>query len=150
MVNSADFTKRLQLVMEKHDLKASSFAEKIGVGRSSMSHILSGRNKPSLDFVLAVLKTFKEVDLYWLLNGRGTYPNKSSDAEVVSTEKNQEAPLPSSRDLHVVKEKPSTKNTEDQNKNGDFLPDRGISKKGKNISRVIIFYEDGTFENFIP
>ncbi|MCH7524064.1 MAG: helix-turn-helix transcriptional regulator, partial [Bacteroidetes bacterium] len=53
---------------------ASSFAEKIGVQRSSISHILSGRNKPSLDFILKVLSSYPEVELYWLLNGKGIFP----------------------------------------------------------------------------
>ena len=57
--------------MDYYNESASSFAEKIGVQRSSISHILSGRNKPSLDFVLKVLSSFPEVELYWLLNGKG-------------------------------------------------------------------------------
>ena len=50
--------------------------DKIEVQRSSISHLLSGRNKPSLDFVLKVLDNFKEVELYWLLNGKGEFPAK--------------------------------------------------------------------------
>ena len=42
--------------------------------RFSISHILSGRNKPSLDFVLKIIKEFPEVELYWLLNGKGNFP----------------------------------------------------------------------------
>ena len=50
------------------------FADKIGVQRSSISHILSGRNKPSLDFILKVTNEFTDVDIYWLLNGKGSFP----------------------------------------------------------------------------
>ena len=50
------------------------FADKIGVQRSSISHILSGRNKPSLDFILKVTSEFKDVDIQWLLNGKGVFP----------------------------------------------------------------------------
>jgi transcriptional regulator with XRE-family HTH domain len=71
MVNNSDFAKRLQKIINENDENASSFAEKIGVQRSSISHVLSGRNKPSLDFVLKVLKAYPEVNLYWLLNGKG-------------------------------------------------------------------------------
>ncbi|WP_370098658.1 helix-turn-helix domain-containing protein, partial [Xanthomarina gelatinilytica] len=71
MINNEEFSKRLQKVMDYYNESASSFAEKIGVQRSSISHILSGRNKPSLDFVLKVLSSFPEVELYWLLNGKG-------------------------------------------------------------------------------
>ena len=75
MINSTDFTKRLQKVIDFYSETASSFAQKIGVQRSSISHILSGRNKPSLDFVMKVLNSYPEVELYWLLNGKGNFPN---------------------------------------------------------------------------
>lgn len=76
MINNEAFAKRLQKIMDFYGESASSFAEKIGVQRSSISHILSGRNKPSLDFVMKVLSSYSEVELYWLLNGKGTFPTK--------------------------------------------------------------------------
>ena len=74
MVNISEFTTRLKKVMDFHHLSASTFADKVGVQRSSISHILSGRNKPSLDFVLKVTTEFKDVDIHWLLNGKGVFP----------------------------------------------------------------------------
>ena len=68
MINTAEFSKRLQKIIAYYGLSGSALADKIGVQRSSISHIISGRNKPSLDFVLKVLSAFPEVDLYWLLN----------------------------------------------------------------------------------
>ncbi|MGB5981545.1 MAG: helix-turn-helix domain-containing protein [Nonlabens sp.] len=136
--------------MEKHDLNASSFAEKIGVGRSSMSHILSGRNKPSLDFVLAVLKTFGEVDLYWLLNGRGTYPKKSAGINTDTTEEVQSAPLPSSQNVQESRSESKVENAEESGTKAQPLPITNKTNKGKNITKVIICFDDGTFENFIP
>jgi transcriptional regulator with XRE-family HTH domain len=76
MINNEAFAKRLQKVIDFYDESASSFAEKIGVQRSSISHILSGRNKPSLDFIMKILSSYPEVELYWLLNGKGTFPAK--------------------------------------------------------------------------
>ena len=55
MINNLDFAHRLNKVMDYYQLSAASFADKINVQRSSISHLLSGRNKPSLDFVLKVL-----------------------------------------------------------------------------------------------
>ncbi|MGB1270375.1 MAG: helix-turn-helix domain-containing protein, partial [Flavobacteriaceae bacterium] len=51
-MESLEFTNRLQKLLDYYDLSASGFATKIGVQRSSISHVLSGRNKPSLDFVM--------------------------------------------------------------------------------------------------
>ena len=58
MVNTLEFTSRLKKVMEHHKLTATLFADKVGVQRSSISHILSGRNKPSLDFILKITSEF--------------------------------------------------------------------------------------------
>lgn len=77
MVNTEDFIKRLERILQFYSLSASAFADKIQVQRSSISHLLTGRNKPSLEFVLKVVKTFPEVNLYWLLNGKGTFPAKA-------------------------------------------------------------------------
>ncbi len=82
MVNTDDFIKRLETILDYFSLSASSFADKIGVQRSSMSHLLSGRNKPSLDFILKIDEFFEEVDLYWLLNGKGFFPKNLETIEV--------------------------------------------------------------------
>ena len=76
MVNTAAFQERLQTLLEYYEMSAAAFAEEIGVQRSSISHLLSGRNKPSLDFVLKVVQRFPQVNLYWLLNGKGSFPAK--------------------------------------------------------------------------
>jgi transcriptional regulator with XRE-family HTH domain len=69
MLNIDAFLKRLEQLMENHQLNAAAFAEKIGVQRSSVSHILSRRNKPSLEFILKVQAEFTEADFDWLLLG---------------------------------------------------------------------------------
>lgn len=66
------FTNRLLEILEKKSLSASQFAEKIGVQRSSVSHILSGRNKPSLDFIIKITSVFNDISLEWLINGKKT------------------------------------------------------------------------------
>ncbi len=68
MVNVEEFASRLKLMLNYYEISAAQLADKVEVQRSSISHILSGRNKPSLEFVLKILKAFPEVELYWLLN----------------------------------------------------------------------------------
>ena len=75
MVNAEAFIGRLEHILAYYEQTASGFADAIGVPRSSISHLLSGRNKPSLDFVMKVIRRYPEVDLYWLLNGKGTFPS---------------------------------------------------------------------------
>lgn len=122
MINSDDFAKRLQTVIDYYAESASSFSDKIGVQRSSISHILSGRNKPSLDFVLKVLSSYPEVELYWLLNGKGEFPYQP-DKNPVTKKQNIEAP---ERSIKMP-----TEATE------------------KSIDKIVIFYKDGTFKEFV-
>ncbi len=60
---------RIKKLLENLQLSPSAFADAIGVQRSSMSHLLSGRNKPSLDFVTKVINTYPDTDLHWLITG---------------------------------------------------------------------------------
>jgi len=78
-VNQEEFIHRLRELLRYYELSASSFADRIGVQRSSISHLLTGRNKPSLEFVLKILDTFSEVDFYWLMKGEGTFPRNSRE-----------------------------------------------------------------------
>lgn len=62
---------RILKILKEENLTASQFADLIDVQRSSMSHILSGRNNPSLDFVNKLLKAFPLIDTDWLMSGTG-------------------------------------------------------------------------------
>jgi transcriptional regulator with XRE-family HTH domain len=115
MINSLEFTTRIKKVMDYHQLSASLFADKIGVQRSSISHILSGRNNPSLDFILKVTSEFNDVDIHWLLNGKGSFPQKTENKNPTST--------------------PSLFSTD-------------ISEDKKKIQRIVVFYNDGTFDEY--
>ncbi|QYJ67904.1 helix-turn-helix domain-containing protein [Flavobacterium litorale] len=144
MVNTDDFIKRLELILEYYAMSASVFADKLGVQRSGVSHLLSGRNKPSLDFVLKLVDCFPEVDLYWLLNGKGSFPKKE-------VSQNSSTPTPS-----ITSNKPYAESLFDVegNKNNNsseadsFVKD-GISNNNTDIERIVIFYKDGTFKNYI-
>ena len=63
---------RIEKVIKAESLTSTRFADAIGVQRSNISHILSGRNKPSLDFIQKVLTTFSNLNSDWLLFGRGS------------------------------------------------------------------------------
>lgn len=126
MVNAEKFTKRLQKILDHHDISAATFADKINVGRSSISHILSGRNKPSLDFVTKVTATFPDVELEWLLFGRGNFPKVAQE--------NLTSPSPPPP---IV----STKTNEKK------ISINSLKAKLK-LKKIVFFYEDGSFEIF--
>lgn len=114
--------------MEYYDLSAASFADRIEVGRSSISHLLSGRNKPSLDFVMKIIQAFPEVELYWLLNGKGSFP----------ANKKQQEPEPPQEQQDLFSNK----------KNSSVDKPEISTVERKQISRIVIFYKDGSFEAF--
>ncbi|MEY8021919.1 helix-turn-helix domain-containing protein [Muriicola sp. SD30] len=87
MVNTEEFIARLEKVLDFYNLSAAAFADKIGVQRSSISHLLTGRNKPSLEFVMKVVRSYPEVNLYWLLNGKGHFPAQATSENPASSEK---------------------------------------------------------------
>ena len=69
MLNYNDILSRIQEVMKNNELTSSLFAERLGVQRSGISHILSGRNKPSLEFLSKIHFSFESVSIQWLLFG---------------------------------------------------------------------------------
>jgi transcriptional regulator with XRE-family HTH domain len=83
---------RILQIMTNYGLNAGQFADKLGVQPSSISHILSGRNKPSLDFVTKLLNCFPQIDYMWLVMGKGSMfkINDESEKLIVNNEKLKE------------------------------------------------------------
>lgn len=130
------FTERLETLMEYFGLPASALADKIQVQRSGISHLLSGRNKPSLEFVTKLRAAFPELDLYWLLEGKGTMIQMKD----VKEEKTDQHPAPSLP--------PPTK-AESSERLSDI---RSLSNAGKEnpVKKIIVLYQDGSFESYDP
>jgi len=129
MLNTDNFISRLEIIMEKNQLSAAAFAERIGVQRSSVSHILSKRNKPSLDFILKINNSFNEVTLDWLLLEE---PSKAIKPLAYLDEIGEDT-MNDSNDESVVK----------SNNNENF-------DSSNEVTEVIKFYKDGSFKNFFP
>jgi len=134
MVNNINFTLRLKKILNYYNLSATQLADKIGVQRSSISHLLSGRNKPSLDFVLKLIKHFNDVDLYWLLNGKGKFPK-------------QDGTLGSKNISEDLKSSDLTDRNEEKEQIVSKIKNI-ISIKDKSIEKIIIFYTDGSFKKY--
>jgi len=156
MVNIDDFIKRLEYILDYYSLNASSFADKIGVQRSSLSHLLSGRNKPSLDFILKIMDVFPEVDLYWILNGKGIFPKSELENEankvpltptfispIIETKMEQQADLFSEKNSNAkIQKEENLPNLFSNSKS------TSINKTDVEIDRIVIFYTNGTFKTY--
>lgn len=133
MVNTEEITKRIEVILEYYGLSSAAFADKINVQRSSISHLLSGRNKPSLEFVLKITTTFPEVDLYWLLDGSGKFPaiEQQTLFENSEIQPKEEIEIPvQSVEIPIQK------------------TNSPIQKAAKSIQRIVILYSDGSFETY--
>lgn len=158
MVNIDDFVKRLEVILDYYSLNASSFADKIGVQRSSMSHLLSGRNKPSLDFVMKIMEVFPEVDLYWILNGKGNFP-KTEDENLNLRQEiflENEKPLPSvSWNKNILGEDLFSEvnykeNEKSETRNSVEVKNTNFNSEKEEIEKIVFFYKNGTFKVYIP
>jgi transcriptional regulator with XRE-family HTH domain len=158
MVNTDDFIKRLEIILDYYSLNASTFADKIGVQRSSLSHLLSGRNKPSLDFILKIMDVFPEVDLYWILNGKGTFPKSELENEIniatptpIVVDPIEETKIEKQPDLFSEKNS-NAKNQMEENLPNLFSNSKIASsvKTDGEIDRIVIFYTNGTFKTYSP
>ena len=131
MLNNSAIVSRIEEVRKNHQLTAASFATKIGVQRSAISHILSGRNKPSLEFLMKIHDTFEEVNLEWLILGKSSPISQDSKT----------GPNPKINQLTNVQDNllPVSKN--------DTLNE---SQSAEAPKEIIYLYENGKFERFTP
>ena len=88
MLNYNEILNRIQELMKNNELSSSQFAERLGVQRSGISHILSGRNKPSLEFISKIHFKFDSVSIQWLLFGDETKKNSSKLLETDNKDNN--------------------------------------------------------------
>lgn len=132
---------RIQSVLKSKNLSPSLFADAIGVQRSGVSHILSERNRPSLDFVMKVLKTYPEIDADWLLFGKGSMIQKAAESNSEDPEK-----------LPEVKKVEKIENPHPGEKAiiHSLPPSINEIQNKSEIARVVILYADGTFSEYIP
>ncbi len=134
---------KLKEIIAEKGLTSSKFADEIGVQRSSISHILSKRNKPSLEFVQKILKRFPDINSDWLISGKGKMKNFQnsnlfSQQQTSNTQKND---FKEENEISKFSEETiSDISTKDVNSN------QKITSSAKLIERVIVFYSDKTFD----
>lgn len=158
---------RIRLIMEAEDMSPARFADQLQIGRPVISHILNGRNNPSLEVITKVLSELPYINTDWLLFGKGNMYKEGYDRMPVSTFKEEEVILKSGipqPDLFSQNVVNTANNTEkikyDKEKeltSTPIIPDiavkevvKYIEKPEKAISKIIIYYSDNTYEIFNP
>ena len=139
---------RLISIIQQKQMNAAQFADAIGIQRSTLHHILSGRNNPSLDVVMKIHAAYPDIDLEWLISGNG------SQQETVSRQEAEQQELfPDENRIF---------RTDDGNSMEYTNPARGDEPHSqqptnsnsidynKKITKIILVYSDGTTEFFNP
>lgn len=146
---------QLEKIMHHYGLNPAKFSERIGVQRSSISHIISGRNKPSYDFILKILNEFKDLNAFWLLTGEGSmFPSINRPLKEESTSIKPKLALFPSDNVEEQNNKPEFKEENVQipytknkieRKTLETLP--GVELESE-IDTIVIFYKNGSFKKF--
>lgn len=138
---------RIIQVMEQTNLTYSRFAEEIGIQRAAMSHIINGRNNPSLDVITKILQRYPEINSKWLLFGKGNMyeekamPNLFTNTSLFPPE---DTIVPEYRKEIEPKQEEIVHN----------IPQKEevivIEKPPRNVTKIMLFYSDNTYDTFIP
>jgi transcriptional regulator with XRE-family HTH domain len=148
---------RIIKIMQKEEMSAVQFAEKIEISPSSLSHILNGRNKPSLEVVMKIHKACTYVNLLWLLYGEGEMENQENapvpeDSAISGMMMYGESPIFASNGTEDGENR-----KEMQLKSPVFAPKeivreevKYVEKPARKITEIRIFFDNGTYETFRP
>ncbi|MHC1704604.1 MAG: helix-turn-helix domain-containing protein [Tenuifilaceae bacterium] len=134
---------RIQRLISTENLTPTKFADVIGVQRSAISHILSGRNKPSFDLIQKILTKFPRLNADWLMMGRGEMYKSIVQQRLFDTE---------SKPIIIENSKKEAEMPEIQINTNELPPIKDAENRinEKTIERVIIFYSDKSFKEYSP
>lgn len=132
--------------LKKENKTSAQFAEEIGVQPSGISHILSGRNKPSLDFVIKMLEKYNYISSDWLIFGKGKMYREAQQPDLFSY---MEPGEPESRQIIINKPADipllSPDEADIQGKT-DKIPEKINSR----VTKIVWFYDDNSFKEYYP
>ncbi|MBK3517706.1 helix-turn-helix domain-containing protein [Carboxylicivirga marina] len=146
---------RIEAIIQHERLTPSQFADAIGVQRSGVSHILSGRNKPSLDFLNKLLNKYPHYSGDWLITGLGNMlsgvTSTAKPAEQLSIPDSVDKPKSSFKmPKKVLKDEEPAAYKANQSKPQERPHLDTIQAPQKAVERIVVFYSDKTFSEYRP
>ncbi|HOG35965.1 MAG TPA: helix-turn-helix transcriptional regulator [Paludibacteraceae bacterium] len=137
-------SEKIVKLLERENLTAKQCADIIGITRSSMSHIINGRNNPSLDVMRKILENFPNINPEWLILGKGEmYRQKSNPREPGLFDNIIETNSLSDENNEKQPQKATDENISTVNSDRET-----ISVGYQNIKSIIVFFSDNTYEEF--
>lgn len=139
---------KLRILMQNEKLTASKLAEILEVKPAAISHILSGRNKPSFELLCKLVNRFPQINPYWLMGDAQEMYNSSSATAVPTSSAEI---TPSSTSGTLFDQKPEQQSNSEKSNISDESQIAPISTLGRtDIDKIIIVYRDQTFEELRP
>ena len=133
---------RLQQFLSAENISQAQFADSIDVARASVSHVLAGRNKPGYDFIRSIAEHYPKLNLEWLISGKGKMYKQDSFAPAPPQESYSEelfGPESLGNDAQTVQEDEAPIPVA-------AAPQPESSPFRRSISRIIVFYDDNTYQ----
>jgi transcriptional regulator with XRE-family HTH domain len=148
---------RIVQIMEAEGLTPAKFAERIGIQRAAMSHIMNERNKPSADVLIKTLAQFPEINPDWLLQGRGSMKRNVS-VNAIQKESDLFTNVSNARPKETKSMELNTDTSVSAKSSFSSRTSRSVPKEtfvtslhsNKKIKQILIFFSDNTFESFRP
>lgn len=146
--------KRLEQFLAAENMSQTQFAETINVARASVSHLLAGRNNPGYDFMKSVMQKFPNLNMEWLILGKGKmykdqlpqeqqlppmgslFPGEAKDEPGKTEQESSPAPVQEKEKDNIV---PTAKT-------GAAYNQPEIRVKQRVVSKIIVFFDDGSFQ----
>ena len=157
-----DIKEKIEKIMEKEQMNSAQFASAIGIKGSTLSHILNGRNNPSLDVLTKVLKFFQTISSDWLLMDLGSMYRSEKQPQVPTLFDNIDETTSKSSSLDqnfapkkIVQSAPIQQNNPPLQENPiqpspELLHNykAAIESPSKSVRKIIVYYTDNTFQEF--
>lgn len=126
-------------------MSQAQFAQAIGVQRAAMSHIISGRNNPSLDVIMKILSCFPAINPDWLLLGKGNIfrENAKQPDTLFPSYSTSKIEVLSDNEVQPSNMKQTNEMVDEKNESNSLYTTR-------NVSKIMVFYSDNTYEMFVP
>ena len=149
-----DMKERLLKIITAEGLTRALLADKMGVQRTRITHLLSGRNLPSFDSLQKLLINFPKLNAEWLILGQGSMYKLSDEVipDIFSSSGTPESP---EKTLVSPTIPEKTQNLSSVEGNQKKPPEHGteiwpLSEPKKNIEKMVVLYTDKTFATYYP
>src|SRR5690606_31068206 len=153
------FSSQLQKIMHHFGLSTTELADKIMVPKATISHLISERNKPSLEFIMKLHTTFPTLNLEWLIYEKEPFLITESDPKSIEKDQIETPVLNEILEVETINEIENENQSENEieeiepkniSQNITENPKNILSFQSKEIDCIVIFYNDGSFKKYNP